>query len=478
MSVSEPAIFYLTIIVLMKYCIFVFGFLICCSTAAQSISMEFPAFAGKTYDFIIFQGSKQETVMQDTIPANGKFTLTIPKQYAPYTGMCRWLITNTADGGGLDMAIPGYDFEVSCLSDKPDNDNIIYKGFDAVNELNRLNAMQQAIIDKFETMSRAAQLYDKKHKLYKVFAQEAALQAKAFDAFQEDLKQNTNFNARFLPIVNLTKGIPHHLTDDYNQKALLVNEFITQKMNVEDFYVSGHWQGIIQSWVLLQINVMNDKTQFAQDFKQLSNRMSNPVHYTDFVGKVTYYLTQYGKDDYVEAIAHTVLSSGKISNYVGSMEVYLKAMVGMKAPDLFELYRKLSVGKTAPNIIFENNDQRVKNLNLKKLKSTHKLVVFGASWCPSCQTEALELSKHYDTWKTKNVEVIYISIDTDKAAFETAYKNTPWQTFCDYKGWDTQAAKDYYISGTPSYFLLDENNTILLRPNNVDHANAWINYKL
>jgi hypothetical protein len=191
--------------------------------------MEFPAFAGKTYDFIIFQGSQQETVQQDTIPTNGKFTLTIPKKYAPYTGMCRRLITNTVDGGSLDMAIPGHYFSVSCLSKTPDNDNIIYNGFDTVNELNRLNGMQQAIVDKFETMSKAAQLYDKKYKLYKVFAQEAALQAKAYDVFQEDLKQNTNFNARFLPIVNLTKGIPHRLTDDYNQKAVLVNESLPKK---------------------------------------------------------------------------------------------------------------------------------------------------------------------------------------------------------------------------------------------------------
>ncbi|MFT7050008.1 MAG: hypothetical protein ACJAZK_000597 [Psychroserpens sp.] len=229
-----------------------FGYLLFSSQSfSQSITMEFPAFAGKTYDFIIFQGSKQETVQQDTIPANGKFTLKIPKQYAPYSGMSRWLITNTAEGGGLDMAIPGYDFEVSCLSATPDNNNISYKGFDAVNELNRLHAKEQAIIDKFETMSKATQLYDKKHQLYAAFAKEAAVHVKAYDAFQQDLKQNTNFNARFLPIVNLVNGIPHRLTDDYNQKALLVNEFITQKLSFEDMWVSGHWQGIIQSWVVL-----------------------------------------------------------------------------------------------------------------------------------------------------------------------------------------------------------------------------------
>ena len=50
----------------------------------------------------------------------------------------------------------------------------------------------------------------------------------------------------------------------------------------------------------------------------------------------------------------------------------------------------------------------------------------------------------------------------------------PWQSYCDYKGWETQAAKDYYISGTPSCFLLEATNKILLRPNSLAHANAWI----
>ena len=100
----------------MKLFFLTFLVLVSNGIVAQSISMEFPAFAGKTYDFVIFQGSKVETVMQDTIPKNGKFKLTIPKKYAPYTGMCRWLITGTAEGGGIDMAIPGYDFSIACLT--------------------------------------------------------------------------------------------------------------------------------------------------------------------------------------------------------------------------------------------------------------------------------------------------------------------------------------------------------------------------
>jgi hypothetical protein len=100
-------------------------------------------------------------------------------------------------------------------------------------ELNRLNRIQQAIIEKFETMSKATQLYDKSHPLYASFQQEKATQAIAYEQFQQDLTKNTNYYARLLPIVNLTKGIPHRLTDDYSQRALMFNEFITQKVSFE-----------------------------------------------------------------------------------------------------------------------------------------------------------------------------------------------------------------------------------------------------
>ncbi|MBK7700370.1 MAG: hypothetical protein IPJ39_17400 [Saprospiraceae bacterium] len=75
---------------------------------SQSITMEFPAFADKTYEFIIFQGDKSVTIIQDTIPKDGKFVIKIPEQYAPYSGMSRWLITNTTQGGGR-LLIDGQD---------------------------------------------------------------------------------------------------------------------------------------------------------------------------------------------------------------------------------------------------------------------------------------------------------------------------------------------------------------------------------
>lgn len=447
----------------MKYWLVLFWFFVYASTAAQSIRMEFPAFAGKTYDFVIFQGSKAEKVMQDTIPQNGKFMLTIPAEYAPYTGMCRWLLTNSEQGGGVDMAIPGHDFAISCKSDKPDNTNIIYTGFDAVNELNRLNTKQQKIIDRFETMSKASRLYDKASPLYGSFQKEKEVQAKAYIDFQEDLKKNSNYNARFLPIVNLVQGYADRLSADDNKKGQIFNEFITQKINIQDLYVSGHWEGIVQSWVMYQVNVVNDKAKFAQDFTQISNRIKNPLHYTDFVGKMTFFLTQYGKDAYIDAIGKTVLASGKVSEYLGSMQVYQKSMVGTQAPNLVITEH---IGKLADH---NHSTTVLKSSELSTGNYSQTLLVFYQSGCGPCEVLMQQLPQKYEALKAKGIRIISLSADEGETLYQNSSRDYPWpDKYCDFEGKAGVNFTSYGVKGTPTLILLDKAGMIVKKAANLE----------
>ena len=106
--------------------------------------------------------------------------------------------------------------------------------------------------------------------------------------------------------------------------------------------------------------------------------------------------------------------------------------------------------------------------------------MFGSSTCPACKDEAIELMKFHDIWKENGIplEIIYISLDTNKTNFEAAYINAPWQSYSDFKGWESQAAKDYYVNATPTYLLLNKNREILLHPRSIAHVNAWIPGKL
>lgn len=140
---------------------------------------------------------------------------------------------------------------------------------------------------------------------------------------------------------------------------------------------------------------------------------------------------------------------------------------------LFEQYRKMANGQIAPNIIFANTKQNVKQLS--DVKSKYKLVVFGASWCPKCQEDIPKLTAYYSKWKTeKDLEIIYISLDANKTDFDHSVNNYPWISSSDFKGWETQAALDYSVFSTPIMYLLDKDNKIVLKPTSVEQIETWM----
>ena len=149
-----------------------------------------------------------------------------------------------------------------------------------------------------------------------------------------------------------------------------------------------------------------------------------------------------------------------------------------------ETYRSMKKGNTAPDILFKGDNfapsygSTHSPKKLSDLKSKYTVVVFGASWCPTCTQEVPEIAKLYTKWKQHNVEVVLVSLDEDKDAYRNFVKDLPFISTCDFKKWESPIAKDYYVFGTPTMFLLDEKRKILLRPNSVKQMDAWVDWYL
>lgn len=146
-----------------------------------------------------------------------------------------------------------------------------------------------------------------------------------------------------------------------------------------------------------------------------------------------------------------------------------------------ETYRAMKKGNIAPDIVFERSNfiSTTKILNkLSDIKSKYTVVVFGASWCPKCKEELPEITKLYNKWKSKGVEVIFIALEEDKKSFVDFAKTFPFPTYSDLKKWNSKIVKDYYVFSTPTMFLLDDKREIILRPNSVKQMDAWVDWYL
>jgi thiol-disulfide isomerase/thioredoxin len=122
-------------------------------------------------------------------------------------------------------------------------------------------------------------------------------------------------------------------------------------------------------------------------------------------------------------------------------------------------YEAMKPGMQAPNIAFiEELNEKIKDLY--SVKSEQTIVVFWASWCPHCMEELPKINE----WAKINpaIKVIAISLDEDKTAYQTAITNfTNLLHYCDLKKWNSKAVADYYVYGTPTFFVLDKHKKIV-----------------
>jgi thiol-disulfide isomerase/thioredoxin len=148
-----------------------------------------------------------------------------------------------------------------------------------------------------------------------------------------------------------------------------------------------------------------------------------------------------------------------------------------------ESYRAMKKGNSAPDINFGNNTylnglKQTQFSNLSNFKTPHTLLVFGASWCPKCMEELPKIIQNYVKWRNLGLEVVYISLDTEQAVFEKAVGSYPFFSYCDFKKWESKVVQDYYVFGTPTMYLLDNNREILLRPNSATQVDSWVDWYL
>ena len=141
-----------------------------------------------------------------------------------------------------------------------------------------------------------------------------------------------------------------------------------------------------------------------------------------------------------------------------------------------ESIQRLSIGHTPPNIQLNDVNGQPVDLYAIAAKKKYTLVLFWSSYCEHCKGEAPEVKACYNTWSKKGFEILGVSIDRSPDAWKAALSDRgfTFPNVCGMKDFQSPVAKDYRVTRTPAFYLLNSKGEIVLKPKSIREVQSYL----
>ena len=139
-------------------------------------------------------------------------------------------------------------------------------------------------------------------------------------------------------------------------------------------------------------------------------------------------------------------------------------VIGKQADSVINKKLTLPLNKVLPGISFKTDSGKVYSMTGYKDKQ-YVLVCFWASWCTPCIKNIPLLKKLDDTYRSKGLQLISISIDVEEERWKFALMKNPmpWLQTCTLQKYmaDQTIMKNFAVDAVPQYFLIDKTGKVV-----------------
>lgn len=400
-------------------------------------------------------GAKQDFITYDSIQ-QGEFTLNITKNRKK--GIYR-LIYDVQNRLFLDVFYDNEDIEFSFNPRNPQEtvkflkskNNILYQNYSqTISSIERtLDSLQIAY---FKSPNKNLEtVYSKTKELLTKTQQRFEKEAQGLLVY-DFIKSNKKYysNALIKSPENYLKTVNQHYYDyvDFTSPTLSNSTFYHNKINEYIF----------------RLNSSDD----AETLKQLRKKA---IDFTLEKIKNNVSLSQ----DIQEGLLYNFAQAEKVDMTNHVLNHYLKLPKQHQDTDFIDDVKgrlKTAIGNIAPNIFWGKDKETLHMLN----DSPNYLVFFWSSGCGHCIKELPKLAEYI---KTKpNVKVIAVGLETElsKPVWEQIITGHPnWIHVYGKDKWKNRYVKEYGVSSTPSFYLLDSKKKIIAKPDDTVELKKYFN---
>lgn len=391
----------------------------------------------------IYDGTQQTLYTKGVTDEQGNFSMEYPIDYKGAA------IFQVRDGGSVILLL------------NQENIKLDWKNSKEMGSLKFENSLENDVFSKAMEVNQQAQqklaglkyllpLYEKEINTQQWLAKEIQKQEGLFPDFVNTISNNL-YAKKYLLLRKFLEELQSAVNskNEVNNLSSYENQLLTIDFSEDALWYSGLLPELLGNYYYLLDRYKDQEVINQNAIKAnhvwMSSLKNKPQRLTQIAEFCFMMLERKSSTKASEHIALEMLNS-------------YRDQLDTRQVNIYEQYGNMAIGKTAPNISLSHPKYKT----LKDIPTQYKLVVFGSSTCPECNNQYPSLVGVYKKLKPKqSLEMVYISLDSNKKDFLNYYKEAPFITQFDGKGWEGEAVKSYHVFATPTYVLLDKDLKIL-----------------